>query len=183
MRIEALPLAGLVGIHPDVHHDPRGLVVEFYQQGRYQAAGITPPITQINRTRSVQGVLRGLHWQQPPGQAKLFSVVTGTVYDVWVDLRQGSVSCAQWYGLWLDGEQGTQVYAPEGFAHGFCVTSPTADVVYALSRPYDPHTERTLRFDDPALGIPWPVQNPVLSDRDRRGEPLKDCLKDWGAKG
>jgi len=172
MEVQPLRLPGLEIVRPAVFRDERGFFLESFQTGRYAEAGIDVTFVQDNHSRSVRGVLRGLHYQSEPGQAKLIRVGRGRIFDVAVDLRPDSPTFGQWEGVELDDASHHQLFIPVGFAHGFCVTSEVADVVYKVSSPYDPATERTLAFDDPELAIIWPIEAPIVSDRDRRGESL-----------
>jgi len=130
----------------------------------------------------VQGTLRGLHYQSSPGQAKLLRVASGRIFDVAVDIRPDSATFGRWLGVYLDGEKHEQLFVPVGFAHGFCVVSETADVMYRVSAPYDPKTECTLAWDDPDIGVKWPVSSPVLSARDQAGQSLRDLRASLSGK-
>jgi dTDP-4-dehydrorhamnose 3,5-epimerase len=169
MKVTELSLSGLVLIEADPHSDNRGSLVELFHADRYAAHGIGCQFVQDNLCQSRRDVLRGLHWQHPNGQAKLITAISGEIYDVAVDLRRGSPSFGQWEGVVLSDRNNRQFWLPEGFAHGFCVTSETAIVSYKLSALYDPDSEMTLAWDDPDLAISWPTNNPELSDRDRGG--------------
>jgi len=173
IEIEELPLAGLKLLRPKVYRDDRGYFLEMHNQERLASQGIGP-FVQDNLSLSTKNVLRGLHLQCPQWQAKLVSVVRGLIYDVVVDIRKGSPTFGRWHGVALSDELHEQLYVPEGFAHGFCVLSETASVHYKCSTSYRPEQEQTLLYNDPALGIEWPVKNPVLSPKDARGVPLSD---------
>ncbi len=166
LRVEQTGLPGVLLITPRVFGDRRGFFQETYQEEKYRKAGIPGPFVQDNFSRSCQGTLRGLHYQWPCAQGKLVSVLAGEVYDVAVDIRQGSPSFGKWVGLVLSGENHQQLYIPEGFAHGFCVLSEQADFVYKCTTPYAPAHEHGLCWSDPALGIAWPLRDPVLSEKD-----------------
>jgi dTDP-4-dehydrorhamnose 3,5-epimerase len=170
MNVSELRLAGVKLIRPRVFRDGRGFFLESYSEPRYRAAGIDVGFVQDNQSRSVRGTLRGLHYQSSPGQAKLLRVGTGRIFDVVVDIRADSPTFAQWEGVYLDAEEHAQLFVPIGFAHGFCVVSEVAEVLYKVSSPYDASTECSIRFDDPELGVNWPVAEPVLSERDRQAE-------------
>jgi dTDP-4-dehydrorhamnose 3,5-epimerase len=174
MQVEDLPLAGLKLIRPRVFRDARGFFFESYHEPRFREAGIHVTFVQDNHSRSVKDTLRGLHYQSSPGQAKLLRVTSGRIFDVAVDIRPDSPTYGRWEGVYLDAEQHAQLFLPVGFAHGFCVVSDTADVVYKVSSVYDAATESTISWDDPDIGIEWPTESPVLSDRDRKGESFKD---------
>jgi dTDP-4-dehydrorhamnose 3,5-epimerase len=154
-------------IQPTVYRDTRGFFLESYSTKAFGQAGIDMPFVQDNHSRSVQGTLRGLHFQSSPGQAKLVRVVTGRIWDVAVDIRPQSPTFGKWVGAYLDTETQRQIFIPVGFAHGFCVLSEYADVVYKASALYDPATECSIRFDDPDLAVAWPISEPLVSDRDR----------------
>lgn len=161
-------LPGVWILEPTVYEDPRGYFMETYHRARYQDMGIGPNFVQDNLSFSVQGTLRGLHYQHPRGQAKLVQVIEGAVYDVAVDIRRGSPSFGRWVAVELSAENRRQVFIPQGFAHGFCVRTGQAVVTYKCSDFYDPACERGILWSDPRLAIPWPVQDPILSDKDRR---------------
>jgi dTDP-4-dehydrorhamnose 3,5-epimerase len=163
----AIPEA--VVIDPRVFADERGFFLEAYKRSEFAAAGITETFVQTNRSRSVQGILRGLHYQKNPmAQAKLVWASSGGVYDVIVDLRRHGPSYGRWISETLSAENKKMLYVPAGFAHGFCVLSAEAEIVYMTSEEYDPDLEAGILWNDPDLRIDWPVSNPRLSDRDRR---------------
>jgi dTDP-4-dehydrorhamnose 3,5-epimerase len=173
--VKVLPtrLPGVLEIEPIVHRDARGFFLEVYHAERYRRAGIDVTFVQVNHSRSVRGTLRGLHWQDPPrAQAKLIRVVLGEVFDVAVDVRPESATFGGWVGVRVSAENFRQLYIPAGFAHGFCVLSDVAELEYQCSEVYDASAERGLLWNDPALGIDWPVTDPILSDRDRRHPTL-----------
>ena len=168
LRVEDLPLAGLKLLRPKVFRDARGYVLESYHAPRYRAAGIDCAFVQDNHASSVRGALRGLHFQSSPGQAKLVRAVVGRVFDVCVDIRPESPTFGRWHGLWLDAAEQLQLYVPIGFAHGFCVLSDVAEVLYKTSSTYDADTESGFIWNDAEIGIDWPISNPILSPRDAR---------------
>lgn len=170
MRVVTTDLPGVLLIEPDVHRDVRGLFVETYHDARYRAAGIEGPFVQDNHSRSVARTVRGLHMQV--GQAKLVRVLRGAVYDVAVDVRSGSTTFGRWVGVTLSADDFRQCYIPAGFAHGFAVLTAEADVEYKITRLYDRAAEVGIAWDDPAIGITWPVGAPILSDRDRANPTL-----------
>lgn len=174
MTVEATALPGVLVIEPARYQDDRGYFMEVWQQTRYGDAGVPTTFVQDNVSHSLQGVLRGLHYQWPHPQGKLLSVLRGRVYDVAVDIRQGAPTYGQWVGVELDAATGRQLYVPEGFAHGFVVLSAAALVHYKCTRPYAPECEHTIRWDDPALAIDWPVDTPILSDKDAAAPRLHD---------
>jgi dTDP-4-dehydrorhamnose 3,5-epimerase len=170
MEVIDLPIPGPKLIVPNVFRDPRGFFVETYAEPRYRAAGIDCTFVQDNHSQSVKGTLRGLHYQSSPGQAKLVRVASGRIFDVIVDIRPSSPTFGQWHGAYLDAREHAQLFAPIGFAHGFCVVSDVADVVYKVSSVYQSATEFAIRWDDPELGIEWPGETPILSPRDQAAE-------------
>lgn len=170
MEIIELPLHGARVIRPRVFRDARGFFFESFSQERYRAAGMSELWVQDNHSSSGKGTLRGLHYQSTPGQAKLVRVTRGHIFDVLVDIRPSSPTFGQWHGVEIDAEEHCQVYIPIGFAHGFAVLSDVAEVQYKVSAPYDGATECSIRFDDPDIGVAWPIQNPVLSQRDQTAE-------------
>lgn len=174
MNVVETPLPGLLRIEPRVFGDPRGFFLETFRQTRYDGIGLPAEFVQDNHSRSPYGILRGLHFQSPQPQGKLIFVVRGEIWDVVVDLRKSSATFGQWYGVTLSDQNHWQLYVPEGFAHGFCVTSDSADVIYKCSDYYAPEHEQTLLWNDPDLNIPWPVANPLLSAKDRQGRPLSE---------
>jgi dTDP-4-dehydrorhamnose 3,5-epimerase len=162
-------------IEPRAFVDGRGFFFEAFHAERYAAAGIPGPFVQDNVSRSAKGTLRGLHFQEPNGQGKLVQVLRGAVWDVAVDVRRGSPSFGAWVGVELTEENRRQVWIPAGFAHGFCVVSGWADVFYKCTEAYSPAAERTIRWDDPAIGIRWPIKAPRLSTRDGGAQILADA--------
>lgn len=174
MTVRDAALPGIKIIEPDVYGDARGYFFEMWNAARYRDAGIETPFVQDNLSRSERGVLRGLHFQNPNPQAKLITVLTGSVYDVLVDVRSGSDTFGAWTSVTLSGDAKRQLFVPEGFAHGFLVTSETALFHYKCSAHYDPASEVAIRWDDPTLGIDWPVDDPTLSDKDRAAPVLQD---------
>ncbi len=175
MTVTETPLAGVLLVEPRVFGDARGFFCETYQADRYAEAGIPARFVQDNVSRSGRGTLRGLHFQAPPhAQAKLVSCLDGAVFDVAVDLRAGSPTYGQWFGAELTAENMRQMFVPAGFAHGFVVTSETALFSYKVSGLYAPHAEGSLAWDDPDVGVRWPVEVPVLSDKDRAAPRLAD---------
>jgi dTDP-4-dehydrorhamnose 3,5-epimerase len=174
MKIEHTELPGVLVIELEKYNDSRGNFVEAWHKERYLGFGITSEFVQDNLSYSKKGVLRGLHYQNPRPQGKLVSVLDGEVFDVAVDLRIGSPTFGGWFGMILSFENNRQLYIPEGFAHGFVVTSNSATFSYKCTEVYDKGCERTIRWDDPDIGIQWPVGNPILSDKDRSGLLLKE---------
>jgi len=174
MKTTPLAIPDVVLIEPVVHEDDRGFFYESFHQARLEAAlGRPLRFVQDNHSRSARNVLRGLHYQVRQPQAKLVRVLAGEIFDVAVDLRRGSPTFGRWTGCTLSATNRRQVWIPEGFAHGFLVLSDSAEVLYKASDYYAPEHERCVRWDDPAIGVAWPLQGePVLSPRDRVGLPL-----------
>jgi dTDP-4-dehydrorhamnose 3,5-epimerase len=172
VRVVPTAIPDVVVIEPDVHADGRGFFLETYHADRYAAHGIHGPFVQDNHSRSTAGTLRGLHLQLQRPQGKLVRAIEGEVYDVAVDVRRGSPTFGRWVGVTLSAENFKQVYIPQGFAHGFCVVSPIAQVEYKCTDLYDPASEIGIAWNDPALAISWPVREPILSSRDARHPTL-----------
>jgi dTDP-4-dehydrorhamnose 3,5-epimerase len=171
-------LPGVVIVEPAVHRDPRGFFFESYHAERYKANGIPATFVQDNQSRSMRGTLRGLHLQvSPRAQAKLVRAIVGEIYDVAVDVRRGSPTFGKWTGAVLSADTFRQFYVPPGFAHGFAVTSEIAEIEYKCSDFYDPASEIGIAWNDPALGIRWPIEHPLLSDRDCRHPPLAALIE------
>lgn len=169
MEIASTELAGLKRIRLTLHHDERGFFTERFHARRFQDEGLPAVFAQENHSRSAPGVLRGLHYQYNPQQGKLVGVVRGRIWDVVVDIRPWSQTFGQYHAEELSADNGTQLWVPHGFAHGFCVLGEEpADVVYKVDSYYGPGGEGGIRYDDPQLGIAWPVSAPVLSARDQQ---------------
>ena len=177
MRVTETALPGVLLIEPQVFRDARGMFWETYHATRYAEAGIAQPFVQDNYSRSARHTLRGLHYQLGRPQGKLVWVIRGEVFDVAVDIRRGSSHFGRWIGLTLSEDRQTQVYLPPGFAHGFCVLSETADFAYKCTDFYDPSDERGIIWNDPDLGIAWPISSPVLSPKDQGFRTLSNSLK------
>jgi len=168
------PLQGLLIIEPTLFHDDRGLFLESWNARQYLRANNKLDFVQDNVSISKKGVLRGLHFQNPAQQGKLVTVLMGEVFDVVVDLRIASKTFSRWYDETLSATNMRQLYIPPGFAHGFAVLSHRALFHYKCTEYYEPSTERTLLWNDPDVGIDWPLDNPILSSKDRVGKRLKD---------
>lgn len=177
MEIQSTRLDGVIIIVPSVFKDPRGFFLETYQTNRYREIGINRDFVQDNLSYSIKNALHGLHYQYPRGQAKLVSVIKGEVFDVAVDIRQGSPTFGQWEGVRLSADNHRQLFVPEGFAHGFCVLSDDAIFSYKCSDYYAPGAEHGIVWNDPAIGIKWPVENPLLSEKDDRYPCLSDVAE------
>ena len=165
MQVSKTPIDGLLIIEPKVFADPRGMFYEVYSESRYNEHGI-PCFVQDNHSVSKKGVLRGLHYQVNSGQDKLVRVTQGEIFDVAVDIRKQSPAYGKWWGLSLSETNNLQLYIPVGFAHGFCVLSESAEVLYKCSDYYSPEDERGILWNDPDLAIDWPVKDPILSEKD-----------------
>lgn len=174
MNIIETRLPGVIVIEPKVFGDDRGFFCETWNQARYAAAGVPEVFVQDNLSFSRRGVLRGLHFQNPHAQGKLVHVLMGEVFDVAVDIRIGSPTFGQWASVVLSGENKRQIYIPPGFAHGFCVTSESALFAYKCTDVYVPQAEGCVLWNDPALGIEWPIAQPELSEKDRCGIRLAE---------
>jgi dTDP-4-dehydrorhamnose 3,5-epimerase len=176
MKIVPTALPEVVLIEPQVHRDSRGFFLETYHAVRYAEAGIPPTFVQDNHSRSSRGVLRGLHAQRTRPQGKLMRVTLGEIWDVAVDIRRGSHRFGRHVAERLSSENFRQLYVPPGFAHGFVVLSEEAEVEYKCTEFYEPGDEFAIRWDDPELAIPWPVESPELSEKDRRAPSLVELL-------
>jgi dTDP-4-dehydrorhamnose 3,5-epimerase len=186
MRVSETDLPGVFLIEPRVFADPRGFFMETWHAERYRQENIPGPFVQDCYSHSIRGVLRGLHYQLNHPQGKLVGVLQGTVFDVAVDIRLGSPTFGHWVGVTLSGDNHRQLYIPAGFAHGFCVLSEVVDFFYKCTDFYAPEDEYGLRWDDPQLGIDWPLSAPLLSEKDRQYPPLDtiswEHLPVFGAK-
>ena len=174
MNIITTQLPGVLIIEPQVFGDQRGYFMEAWQQQRYREAGIKEDFVQSNVSKSEQGVLRGLHFQNPNPQGKLVYVLEGEVFDVAVDIRRGSPTFGQHESILLSAENHRQFYVPEGFAHGFCVLSESATFCYLCTNYYDAAADGSILWNDPALKIDWPISSPKLSDKDSKALKLND---------
>jgi dTDP-4-dehydrorhamnose 3,5-epimerase len=176
--VRSLGLAEVKEIIPARHGDDRGFFSEVWSAPALAAEGIEVEFVQDNHSFSAQaGVLRGLHYQEPPfAQAKLVRVIRGAIFDVAVDIRRGSPTFGKWVGLTVSAAAWNQIFVPEGFAHGFLTLEPETEVLYKASRPYSPSHDRSIRFDDPAIGVDWPPTGatPILSDKDRAAPMLSE---------
>ena len=177
MRFVQTDLPGVLVIEPDVYQDPRGFFLETYHAAKYRDGGIAAPFVQDNHSRSIRGTLRGLHLQPGRPQGKLIRVVEGEIYDVAVDVRRRSPTFGRWVAVTLSAENFKQCYVPPGFAHGFCVLSQDAQVEYKCTDLYEPASEIGVAWNDPTLSIPWPIAQPLLSDRDRRNPTLAELME------
>ena len=174
MKVLKTELPGVLLVEPEVFNDARGFFVEVFRTDRYAAVGIPGPFVQDNLSSSVTNVLRGLHFQNPNAQAKLVFAAEGEIFDVAVDVRLGSPHFGRWTGARLSGANGRQLFIPEGFAHGFCVLSEHARIVYKCSAPYDRASEISIVWNDPDIGIDWPIRVPIVSPKDAAAPRLRD---------
>lgn len=174
MKVIATELPGVLLLEPETFGDARGFFMETWQLARYHEAGMPERFVQDNHSRSRQGVLRGLHYQLTQPQGKLVWVTRGTVFDVAVDIRRGSPHFGRWYGCLLDDADHRQLYIPPGFAHGFCVVSEEADFFYKCTDYYHPQSERGIAWNDPEIGIQWPLSDVSLSGKDQQNRPLNE---------
>jgi dTDP-4-dehydrorhamnose 3,5-epimerase len=177
MRFVPTDLAGVIVVEADVHRDDRGFFLETYHREKYRAGGIDVTFVQDNHSRSVRGTLRGLHAQRRKPQGKLVRVLSGEIFDVAVDIRRSAATFGRWAGVTLSAENFRQVFVPPGFAHGFCVLSEWAEIEYKCTALYDPGDEMTLLWNDPVLGIEWPVREPLLSSKDRAAPLLAEVME------
>lgn len=166
LKVSQTPLPGVLVIEPRVFRDDRGYFFETFRDDRYAELGVPTRFVQDNFSHSLRGTLRGLHFQEPNGQGKLVQVLRGSVFDVAVDIRRGSPTFGRWFGMELSDRDAKQLWIPAGFAHGFCVTSDSADFFYKCTALYSPDDERSIAWNDPAIGITWPVSEPLLSKKD-----------------
>ncbi|MCU0613600.1 MAG: dTDP-4-dehydrorhamnose 3,5-epimerase [Desulfobacterales bacterium] len=179
MKINTTSIEGLLILEPDVFRDERGFFLETFHEQKYEELGIESNFVQDNLSLSSKGILRGLHFQYQKPQAKLVQVLLGEVYDVAVDIRQGSTTFGKYFGIMLSQDNLYQMFIPEGFAHGYCVVSETALFAYKCSEFYSPAYEGGLLWSDPDIGIEWPISDPLLSQKDSRLPCLSAFPKDW----
>jgi len=175
-NFESLEIAEVILIEPEVFKDKRGFFMETYKMPDFVASGIKGNFVQDNHSRSVKGVLKGLHYQNPPFvQGKLVRAVKGEIFDVAVDIRKSSSSYGKWVGVTLSEENKKMLYVPEGFAHGYCVLSEIAEVLYKTTNIYSPQSETGIIWNDEDLNIEWPIKRPVLSEKDKKWPTLKEA--------
>lgn len=183
MEVIDLRLQGLKLVKPKIFKDSRGFFIESFQQSLYEKMGMDCGFVQDNHSYSQKGCIRGMHFQSFPGQAKLVRVAIGKIYDVAVDIRPHSPTYGQWEAVVLDDQTHHQLFIPVGFAHGFCVLSEEAHVMYKVSTPYEAKFEKGFRWDDPTIQIKWPIEQPLVSERDQQApffnqmESLVESLK------
>jgi dTDP-4-dehydrorhamnose 3,5-epimerase len=176
LKVTETNLPGVLIIEPKVFQDVRGFFLETFSAARYESVGVLGPFVQDNHSRSLKGTVRGLHLQVSKPQGKLMRAVSGSMLDVAVDVRVGSPTFGKWTSALLSGDNFKQLYVPPGFAHGFAVLSDTVDVEYKCTDYYDPNDEVAIAWNDPAIGIEWPVEQPILSGRDKDARPLAELL-------
>ena len=175
MKFSETRLPGVILIEPDALGDKRGFFMETYRADIFKANGIPETFVQDNHSRSARGVLRGLHYQEPYPQGKLVRCVRGELFDVAVDIRRGSPAFGKWYGVKLTEENKAMLWVPPGFAHGFCALTDDAELVYKATDVYHPETDRGIRWNDPEIGIEWPIDEPSLSAKDAAAPLLRDA--------
>jgi dTDP-4-dehydrorhamnose 3,5-epimerase len=172
MKVRNTSLPGVLLVEPEVFRDERGFFLETFSTKKLVGSGIPEQFAQDNHSRSTRGVVRGLHYQLDHPQGKLIHVTRGRIFDVAVDIRRGSPTFGKWFGTELNDETLLSMWIPGGFAHGFCVMSEIADVTYKCTVPYDAADDRGIAWDDPSIGINWPVDNALLSQKDSSYSPL-----------
>jgi dTDP-4-dehydrorhamnose 3,5-epimerase len=172
-------LPGVLIIEPVAFKDDRGFFLEVHHQKKYAEGGIEETFVQDNHSHSKHGVLRGLHYQRRYPQGKLVCVIAGEIFDVAVDIRRGSPTFGKWEGIYLSSDNNRQIFVPEGFAHGFCVVSETADVLYKCTDFYNSDDEFGILWSDPTIGIAWPVASPILSSKDNQYPKLTEIAEDF----
>jgi dTDP-4-dehydrorhamnose 3,5-epimerase len=183
-EFEHLRIPGLVSISPRVFPDSRGFLLEWFKKSDFEAHGVPGVYPQDLHSHSTKGVLRGMHYQiHPSAQGKMVRVVKGEVYDVAVDIREGSPTFGEWEGIVLSEKNFRMLYVPVGFAHGFCVLSEEAEFVYKVTHEFDPDCDAGFVWNDPEVGIEWPMANPVLSDKDAELPPLADADRNFEFEG
>ena len=174
--IESKHMRDLVVIAPKVFEDERGYFMEVYRRDQFEKLGLPTEFGQENQSRSVKGVVRGLHFQWDPPMGKLMRVIVGKAFLVAVDIRKGSPTLGQWFGMEVSADDKRQIWAPAGFARGFCALSDVAEIQYKCTGVYNPQGESGILWNDPAIGIRWPVSDPVLSPKDAAGQTLAQWL-------
>jgi len=176
MRITSTALPEVLVIEPDVYADKRGFLVQAFSTQRFAEAGLPTTFVLENHSHSIGGVIRALHFQLRTPQGKLVTAISGEIFDVVVDVRVGSPTFGKWAATTLSASKPRYLWIPPGFAHGFAVLSDTADVLFKFTAPYDPDDQWGVRWNDPAIGIPWPIESPLLSDADRARPLLSEML-------
>lgn len=181
MNVSQTSLPGVLLIEPKVFRDDRGFFLETYHAVRFREAGIDAEFVQDNHSRSARGVVRGLHYQEPKPQGKLVRCTRGALFDVAVDIRRGSPTFGRWYGVELSEQNQRMLWIPPGFAHGFCAIEDGSDLVYKCTELYDGSADRVILWNDPAIGIEWPIASPILSPKDAAAPRLSEAsvLPSW----
>ena len=177
IRVEQTEIRDVVVLHHDQFHDARGFFMEVYRQDLFKEAGLPTSYAQVNHSQSTRGVVRGLHFQWEPPMGKLMRVIAGSAFLVAVDIRKGSPTLGKWFGTELTAKDGRQLWAPAGFARGFCVTSESAEIEYLCTGCYNAKAESGVLWNDPAIGITWPITDPTLSDKDKKAQTLAAWLE------
>ena len=172
MRVRETSLQGVLLLEPEVFRDDRGFFLETFSTKKLSGSGVPDHFAQDNHSRSARGVVRGLHYQLRHPQGKLVHAARGRIFDVAVDIRRGSPTFGKWFGIELNDENLLSMWMPGGFAHGFCVLSDVADVIYKCTVPYEPADDRGVAWDDPLISVDWPVENALLSPKDSAYPPL-----------
>jgi len=176
IRVVDEPIPGLKVLATEAFEDERGFFLEAFRADQFEALGLPTLFVQDNHSRSVKGVVRGLHFQWEPPMGKLMRVTVGSAYLMAVDIRKGSPTLGKWFGLEVSAKNKLQIWAPAGFARGFCVLSDVAELQYKCTGIYNPKGESGIRWNDPAIGITWPVESPILSAKDQNAQLLSDWL-------
>ncbi len=176
IRVIDEPIPGLKVLEHEVFEDDRGFFMEVFRADMYADLGLPTQFVQDNHSRSVKGVVRGLHFQWDPPMGKLMRVIVGSAFLVAVDIRQGSPTLGRWFGMEVSAQSKRQIYAPAGFARGFCVLSEVAEIQYKCTGIYNAKAESGIRWNDPAIGIRWPVTTPIISSKDEKAQLLSDWL-------
>src|SRR5215831_16071475 len=177
IRIESTSLQDVVVVVPDIFQDSRGFFTETYREDQFRALGLPTQFVQDNHSRSSKGVVRGLHFQWEPPMGKLMRVTAGSAFLVAVDIRKGSPTLGKWVGVEASAENRRQVYAPAGFARGFCALTDNTEIQYKCTGIYNNKGESGIRWNDPAIGVEWPVKDPVVSEKDQKARSLADWLE------
>lgn len=176
INIHSVWLKDIVVIRPEVYEDERGFFTEFYREDQFRELGLPNNFVQGNHSRSQKNVLRGLHFQWSPPMGKLMRVTFGSAFLVAVDIRKGSSTLGKWFGMEISAQNKLEIWAPAGFARGFCVLSDFAEIQYLTTGVYNDKCESGIRWDDPEIGIQWPIENPVLSEKDKTAQALRQWL-------
>ncbi len=177
IAVEKTPIDGVVIVKPQIFRDERGFFSEIYRQDQFKKLGLPDTFVQLNHSGSVKGVTRGIHFQWDPPMGKLMRVTVGKAFLVAVDIRKGSPTLGKWFGAEASAENGIQIWAPASFARGFCVLSDYAEIQYLCSGVYNNKGESGIRWDDPEIGIAWPVKDPILSKKDQTAQTLSEWLR------